>query len=272
MSAIKLSIIIVAYGDPSLLAKCLNSIPKIPTWEIIIIDNTKHNIGFAAGCNRGAAKARGEYVLFLNPDCEVDKENIAILITHLDAFPNTGIVAPKIVNAKHQSQLSYSLQPTYTSAFFVYSFLSKYAYFLPVVKNHWFNQRVATKLTRVGAVTGAVFLMRTDLFKKLKGFDEHFFMYWEETDLCRRCLAAGMRIMYEPKAVVVHEGAATTPKNRNLVLGWFKRSRLYFFQKHFGLIRAYVLESFLRLSESWRTVLPVVLFGAIFIGLVRLLP
>lgn len=258
----KLSIIIVAYGNPSVLERCLQSIPNRADWEVIVIDNTVKNIGFAAGCNRGAKKAKGNFLLFLNPDCVIDGKSIDRLITHLETNPETGIVAPKIVNAKQQPQRSYSLQPTFTSAFIVYSFIGSYFPKLPAVKHFWITRGIANKALRVGAVTGAAFMMPRALFIALHGFDEHFFMYWEETDLCRRCLAQGKQIIFEPKAVIMHEGAASTPKNRKLVMGWFKRSRLYFFTKHFGTFRGYLVESYLRLTESWRmALLTIILFG-----------
>jgi GT2 family glycosyltransferase len=259
---IKLSIIIVAYGSPSILERCLQSIPKTADWEVIVIDNMVNNIGFAAGCNRGAKQAKGKFLLFLNPDCIVDEKSLLCLVNHLETNPETGIVAPKIVNTEKQPQRSYSLQPTFASAFIVYSFIGSYFPKLPIVKNHWITQGIATKTLRVGTVTGAAFMMPRALFTALHGFDERFFMYWEETDLCRRCLAQGKQIIFEPEAVVMHEGAACTPKNRRLVLRWFKKSRLYFFTKHFGSFRGHIVESYLRLTESWRLVLfTMIIFG-----------
>ncbi len=260
MSAIKLSIIIVAYKNQSVLARCLNSIPKIPSWEVIVIDNSKKNGGFAVGCNLGAAKATGDYLLFLNPDCVMSEKSVNMLIDHFSKHQSTGIVAPKIVNLMQQPQLSYSLQPTFTSSFFVYSFLGKYLHFLPFVKNHWFDHKIAPHMIQVGAVTGAAFIIPNSLFKKLKGFDENFFMYWEETDLCRRCLREGKNVVYEPRAVIMHEGAASTPKNNPIVLQWFKQSRLYFFRKHFGNVRGSIVEYFLRLTESWSLMLLTITF------------
>ena len=269
MSAIKLSIIIVAYKNQSVLARCLNSIPKIPSWEVIVIDNSKKNGGFAVGCNLGAAKATGDYLLFLNPDCVMSEKSVKVLIEHFSKYPSTGIVAPKIVNLMQQPQLSYSLQPTFISSIFVYSFLGKYLHFLPLVKNHWFDHKIASHMIQVGAVTGAAFIIRNSLFKKLKGFDEHFFMYWEDTDLCRRCLVDGNTVVYEPSAVIMHEGAASTPKNNQTVLRWFKQSRQYFFRKHFGNVQGLTVEYFLRAAESWRYALLTLLVFGLLIAIIR---
>lgn len=257
MSAIQLSIIIVAFKKPKILKRCIDSIPQSPKIETIVIDNSKNNIGFGSGCNKGAAKSRGKYLLFLNPDCVVNQRAINQLVGYLDTHPNTGVVGPKIINLDKTQQHSFSLQPTILSALIVYSFLGKWKLFSMVIDAHRLNKPIPMGGVKVGKVMGSALMIRSNLFKKLNGFDENFFMYWEETDLCRRCLALGRDVVFYPAAEVVHEGSALTPKNRKLVMGWFRASRFYFFRKHFGLVKSILLESFLRTFELAREMMPI---------------
>src|SRR6185369_15832332 len=100
-SNIVLSIIIVEYKSGKYLQKLLASLPKRPDWEVIVIDNSVRNIGYGAGCNEGARKARGTFLLFLNPDVFIDEKSVERMVQYLRTHPEVGLVGPKFINASH---------------------------------------------------------------------------------------------------------------------------------------------------------------------------
>jgi GT2 family glycosyltransferase len=148
------------------------------------------NLGFASGANLGAQRARSRLVLFLNPDARVLPETIAVAADFLDAHPEFGIVGPLLVDGTGAWQPS-------AGRFNVLSHLV-------------LDTRVARRPPRrsrpVDWIHGAFLLISRDLFRRLGGFDERFFMYGEDMDLCARARAAGYRTAIVPEARAVHYG------------------------------------------------------------------
>jgi GT2 family glycosyltransferase len=170
------------------------------------------NIGFGAAANRGADLAienGAEVVVFLNPDARLDVANLQILIASLD---NNSICAPRIVDAGGAI---------------------------------WFeggalNVRRGTVSHRPGAhdwFTGACLALRSEIWTRLGGFDERFFLYWEDVDLSRRCIEAGGQLRLVRDAVAVHEAGGTQPGEGGksaLYVRFNSRNRLLFVRKHYS--------------------------------------
>ena len=242
----KVSIIIVHYQNKKVLNDCLRSIKKnckIPH-EVIVIDNDLDNIGFGAGCNKGAKIAKANYLFFLNPDTLVLPNSIKLLIDHLDKHKKVVAVAPLLLNSQNKP---YPIQGTTIltplKAIFSLSFINKYFRNNPISKSYWINITGKTKPIKAEVLPGSAFIIRKKIFKKLGGFDKKFFLYFEESDLFYRLSKLKFESFIIPQAKLVHLWGQSTPKSAK-IQSIFRSSRFYYFKKHFGLLKALVVELF----------------------------
>ena len=263
-TAIKLSIIIVCFNSREVLLPCLESIwkalPSFP-FEVILVDNgskdnsvqevhrrfqeviiiqSGSNAGYAGGNNIGFAKARGKYVLFLNPDTIIYQGAFDKLVNRADSDPNIGIVGPSVQNADGTLQLSCFRPPdireSLSKTFWLYripGYMKAYGF-----PGHYREDQYKGEMD-VDVVSGCCLLARKTILDEVGAFDEEYFIYYEETDLCERVRRSGYRIVYAPSACIVHLGGATTIKQEI----WFRiqseRSRYRFFSKY--RCKSYVL-------------------------------
>jgi len=254
-----LSVVIVKHRAEEYLKKCLKSLEQSTEnkaqREIIIIDNDEENIGYGAGCNKGAKKAKGKYLLFLNPDTVVLDKALGEMVNYMEENPGVGVLGPKIYkNFQKEKQLSFCRFPDPLTSLFVFSPLRS---FCP--DNFFFSRYVYNENKRdngtleVGAVAGAAILIRKDVFERAGGFDEKFFLYFEENDLCRRIKKLGQKIVYFPKAEIIHFGGKSTIDVEKATV-IFKKSRFYFFKKHYGIVISFILEGKIRILEFFAQV------------------
>jgi GT2 family glycosyltransferase len=248
----KLSVITVHYKNKKVLNNCLKSIKKNLKikHEVIVVDNDKDNIGFGAGCNKGAKLAQANYLLFLNPDTLLLPNSIKPLINYLEKNIKTAAVAPLLLDSK---QKPYPIQGTSTltplKAIFGLSFINKLWPNNPISKKYWVNIENKTKQIPVKVLPGSAFLIRKSIFNKFKGFDEKFFLYFEESDLFKRITDKGHKLFILPSAKLVHYWGKSTPKT-DYIQKIFNTSRFYYLKKHFGFPQAVLAESFLRLTPE----------------------
>lgn len=269
----KLSIIIVQYKVKKELFDCLRSIKKANTkmsYEVIVVDNDEEksiekelkkqfpdivyikspgNIGFGAGNNLGARKAKGEYLFFLNPDTIVKKDAINKLCDVLTRDKKLGIVAPLLLDPKNEPyplQGSTTLSPK--TAVFSLSLVAKIWKNNPVYKKYYLADWDKKSFHSVDVVPGTAFMIARKFFEKIGGFDEHFFLYFEESDLCKRIREMGYKIGITPKARVVHLWGKSTEKSQVNIKKIFSKSRFYYFKKHYGLPIAIITNFLLSLS------------------------
>lgn len=234
------SVIIVdnASSDDSLsLAKVVAS--NSP-FDVKVIVNT-WNRGFGAACNQGAALAEGEFVLFLNPDARIFSESLLRPLTYLKepGAADVGIVGVSLVDEKNKVARSCSRFPTVASFFVNATGLNR----LPGLQR-WTQAMVEwphDSNRQVDQVIGAFFLMRRDLFVALHGFDERFFVYFEEVDLSLRARQAGFRSMYIADVQAYHAGGGTSQQVKGHRLFYSLRSRLLYGFKHFKRMPAWTL-------------------------------
>lgn len=255
---IDVSVIIVNYKSEKLLKECLDSLIKVSEnfkYELLIIDNyskdesidnlihkykgiilikNDKNIGFGAANNQGLKIAKGKYVLFLNNDTIFLENTIKKVFDFAESIEKPIIIGCKLLNSDKSLQNSVYDFPTlwhvFTSNFFLYVIFPKSKLFS---KYHLMNRKI-DEITEVDVVTGAFLFGAIDKIKEIGGFDERFFFYNEETDLCYRFKENGGKIYYYPGTAIIHLKGGTAKKN-----GWFAYknqsiSTIKFFQKHFA--------------------------------------
>ena len=246
-----LSIIIVKYRCDQYLNNCLGSIGKNPLWETIVSDNDRKNIGYGAGCNKGAVKAKGKYLFFLNPDTLILGKSLYSMVNFFEKNAEVATIGPKVYkNKKKERQLSFCRFPDPLTCVFVYSPLKN------LFKSNLFWNRFvykkdldSNKPLEVDAISGAALMIRKSVFDRIGGFDEKFFFYFEDNDLCRRVQKNDGKICYFPKAEVVHFGGKST-ENQKTADKYFKESRKYFFKKNYGLFFGFLTEILIE-SLEW---------------------
>ncbi|MBI5428212.1 MAG: glycosyltransferase family 2 protein [Nitrospinae bacterium] len=263
-----LSIVVVNYNSRDHLRKCIRSIKDSArgfTYEVIVVDNAsydgsaemmraefpdirlianKDNVGFSRANNQGARVSRGRYVLLLNNDTLVLPEALKTMTTIMDGNPGIGLLGCRLLNTDGTLQQSF-----YTKIGFVNDFFRKYLVNLyekrknPIVGKYleWRH----SKPREVGMIKGACMFLRRQAFFDIDLMDENFFMFFEEGDLSLRIKRLGWKIFYTPEAEIVHFGGVSTAANSYKSEVEYRRSQLYFYQKHYGrgtlaLIKVYL--------------------------------
>ncbi len=257
MKSAKVSIIIVNWNTGDLLAECIRSVKEssimdtLPFAEILVVDNAsmdhslhqariafpeirviqnQENLGFGAANNMAAREAVGEYLLLLNPDTIVKPGAIRSLVDHLDNHPEAGAAGPKLINPDGSLQLSIYRTPTLTREMwrlFHLDSIFPYNAYPPATLS-------ATNPQKVDTIQGTCLLVRRDIFLSIGMFDERFFMYSEEVDLCVRIRSAGWLIHWLPQAKVVHLAGQSTKLVADQMFLMLYRNKVEFFRKHYG--------------------------------------
>lgn len=250
----KLSIIIVNYKSRIYLEKCLASIfAKINSnlpFEVIVVNNgakeetvglaqafpgieivqSLKNTGFGSANNLGAKVAQGEVLFFLNPDAEIGSVDISAVIAEFEEDRNLGILGSRVVCADGNVQ-----RWTAGEKMNLWS----------IVRNNFKLSRdkkiwLGSQKKAVFWVAGTAMFIRKELFTELEGFDEQFFMYFEDVDLCRRALLSGKRVLYFPDFFVLHHGGKSFSQKRAQKSHYYQ-SQDYYFKKHRGYLEALFL-------------------------------
>jgi GT2 family glycosyltransferase len=246
------SVVIVLHDSADSIADCLASIPSRA--ELVVVDNAstdggaslvkqlrpearvvelEENRGFGAGCNAGARVAEGGVVVFLNPDATLEPGALERLEATVRRRP-LDIVGPAIfgVGGELRAVCRRRSLPLY-----------EIAELLPLA-HRWLPSRLRRDLPReapvyrsggeVAYLQGACLGMRRSRFLDVGGFDERFFLYSEEEDLCDRMRAAGSRCIYEPRAAVRHRWGTSTAKTGLSATFHLYRSRVLLYRKRYG--------------------------------------
>ncbi len=193
-----------------------------PGGPVQLIRNTE-NRGFSVACNQGAEDASSSYLLFVNPDCQVEEDTVGAMEDALEQHPEAGIAGVCVVGPDGLEQRgSRRRAPTLLGA-------SGSA--LGLEGTRGINPRgpAPSEPTAVEAVSGAVMLVREACFREIGGFDEGYFLHCEDLDLFARARLAGWKILYLPRIRAVHQGGAS---HRGLRL----RTERH---KHAGMVRYY---------------------------------
>jgi GT2 family glycosyltransferase len=229
-----LSLVLVTYRARGAIDACLASLPAACAgleYEVIVVDNASGdgladelrrtrpdlrvfenatNVGFARGVNRGLAEAQGRFLALLNPDTVAHPGVFTSLVRFLEANPDVGVAGPKILDPDGSLQLSCRRFPTHwTGLFNRYSLLTR---LLPA--NRWSRDYLMldfdhAQIRDVDWLSGACLVTRRDVFAKVGGLDEEFFLFNEDVDWCKRMHMAGYRVTYVPDVSVMHAVGAS---------------------------------------------------------------
>ena len=205
----------------------------------IKIIRPQKNLGFGSGCNLGAAQGKAPYILFLNPDLVFQPGNIDQLIAYLKSgkLPdNTGIIGIQLLNPDGSIQKNIARFPEFKDLF--PRMLGLDRLFPKYFKPHYIKNMDYSQNQFVDQVPGAFFLVKRTVFEKLGGFDERFFMYYEDVDLSYRACSAGWRTYYLADIAVKHIGGGTTASIQGRRLFYSLRSRIIYVGIHFGSMKA----------------------------------
>lgn len=234
-----LSIIIVNWNSKDYVRKCLQSIHANThgiRFEIIVVDSASYdgcgemlarefssvrfiqsekNVGFATANNLGAKLAGGRYLLFLNPDTEIVGGAVNRLIQALEKKPKAGLAGAKLLNTDRSLQTSCIQSfPTVLNQMLDSEWLRRRFPRSPLWGMAPFQETSETPSV-VEVVSGACILIQRSFFDHLSGFDQRFFMYSEDLDLCHRVHQAGMVCLYVPTARIVHHGGGSSKSARS---------------------------------------------------------
>ena len=197
------------------------------------------NLGFGKACNLGAQQAKSDYLLFLNPDAAMYADTLPNALAYMQnpAHAEVGICGVQLLDEAGHVSRSCSRFPV-VSGFAAHA--AGLARFLPRL-GHSMSKWDHAQTSEVDQVIGAFFLVRRVMFESLHGFDERFFVYFEEVDFSYRARQAGWRSMYLADVQAFHAGGGTSNQVKARRLFYSLRSRLLYAFKHFSWLGAVVV-------------------------------
>ncbi len=250
-SSPKLSIIIVTWNSAADIDACLDSINFEQEFELLVVDNAssdetlqklkarhhlllitnERNLGYARANNQALGRARGEYVLLLNPDTRIELGALGLLAAWLDSHPDTAAVAPCLLNPDGTYQPSVRSLPTPGT---ILAELTGLARLFPHSRlGRWrLSKFDYTQPAEVEQPMASCLMLRRAVLQELGGFDESFPIFYNDVDLCKRLLSAGWKIWYVPAARVIHRRGASTSQVRTKMIWETHRSLFRYLAKH----------------------------------------
>ncbi|MEJ7800666.1 MAG: glycosyltransferase family 2 protein, partial [Ilumatobacter sp.] len=187
------------------------------------------NPGYGAAANELVRVTATDVMVLLNADVRLPDGAIAALGEHLERRPDVGVVGPRLVGDDGRLQRSCFAEPTVTELMWAESGLHRFRPSLRPEPIHAFGH---DRVRSVPWVLGAVMAIRRTAFEEVGGFDDGFFLYYEEVDLCRRFRAAGWDVQFTPDVEVVHTGGASIGQRRELGQRTMYRSLHRYHTKH----------------------------------------
>ena len=277
----KLSVIIINYNVKYFLEVCLHSVLRAAAGldaEVIVVDNNsedescsmirekfpmvtlienKDNRGFSKANNQGVAIAKGEYILFLNPDTVMPEDFFIKTLTYMDGHPDVGAVGPRLLDGKGQfapdSKKSF---PSLSVAIFkttgINKIFSKSPYF-----NKYYSVHIGEHETApVEVLSGCCMMVRRTAMDIAGGaFDEDYFMYCEDVDLSYRLQKAGFKNVYFPEAELIHYKGESTRKMTLSYVRIFNEALVTFVKKHYTKKQAGMFVLFINIGIVLRAIL-----------------
>jgi GT2 family glycosyltransferase len=235
----KLTVVVLNFNTKDYLRDCLKSLKnarKVIRFEVIIPDNgstdgsvemvekefpwvkkivkNKRNLGFAAGNNTALPFVKSKYVLFLNSDTKVPKNTISKTIKYLEAHGDVGALTCKIElpNGQLDKDARRSFITPWIGLTHLYLKLDRIFPHSKLFSQYWYGYLSENKIHEVDALQGAFFLVRKKVLDQVGWFDEDYFLDGEDIDLCWKIKQAGWKIIYYPKAKIVHYKGASKGK------------------------------------------------------------
>jgi len=273
------SIVIVTFNSRSTIGDCLAPLVKMPHAEIIVVDNDSKdetalliaqdfpsislmtlsdNIGFGRACNIGVAASSGAFVFFLNPDAVAAPHAITMLCEFLERHPMAGVAGGRMLDPLGQPLQSMGDRPTLLSLVMdkPLGLLAKAIAPRGIVRRILGNLsrkfRLSSAPEKVAWVSGAALCCRRSTWEVIGGFDENFFLYYEDVDLCLRAAQAGWEVWHEPNAIVSHQSGASFGGNLDFQKRVYFTNQQYFFRKHCRPISAFFLTLFQKVYSHFK--------------------
>ncbi len=222
------SIIIVHTFEKEMIRQTLRSIrraaPKV-SYEILLVDNNpragmkdvldvefsevryfknQKNLGFGSAMNVGAREAKGRYIFIFNPDIVVPEGSIEGLVTYMDTHKDVGMCGPRLINPDGGLQFSSYRLPNLWIPVYRRTPLGRFPFAKKAVANYLMYDFDHAHEQPVDALIGAAMFCRAEMLRDVGLFDEDFFLYYEDNDLCRRFWEKGYRVMYFPGVSMTH--------------------------------------------------------------------
>lgn len=262
-----LDIVIVNWNSGKLLYECVQSISNAVNTNfelnnIIVVDNASQddslsgiekiklpikvirnseNLGFSKSCNMGSKFSQSDYILFLNPDTKLYENSLIVPISFLDNTVNgkVGIVGVRIIDGKRNTSRNCARFPSPWKM--TYMSLGLDRLFPSLFPSHFMLDWDHLSSKIVDQIMGSFFLIRRKIFQHLGGFDERFFVYYEDADLSYRAKKAGYLSYYLSETTVYHKGGGVSEKVKAKRLFYNLRSKILYARKHFSFISAIIV-------------------------------
>ena len=253
------SVVVVTANSGKLSVQCVeNVLASIAMIEVLVVDNASEdgvlaeledrfgedprlrilrqasNIGFGPACNRGAALARGDRILFLNPDCLVDPATIADLRAATAELGNVGILGVRVLGQNgHEEKAARRRDPTLTKSLSSLLGLARFEGRWPALAGISMPTAADPEAPEcVDAVSGACLFLPRSAFDAVSGFDEDYFLHCEDLDLCRRIRDTGLDVVYIPTITVRHEQGSSS-RRRPLFVSRHKHHGMWRYFRRF---------------------------------------
>jgi len=251
MAAMKISVLIVSYNVRELLLRCLGSFDA--STEVIVVDNASEdgsadavreafpwvnllqnesNLGFSAAVNRAAAEAKGEAFFLLNPDTEVRGESLPRMSELLREDAEVGAVGFRQVDGDNTFQLAIG-PPAWLWADLMRGVVQRRLDAGDQRLANFLDGLFARPMTVPWAAASSL-LVRREAFEDIQGFDDGFFMYFEDIDFCLRLRHAGWKVFFDPRVTLVHHRGASAEHDMSASQRHYRASQLRFWEKHRG--------------------------------------
>lgn len=257
---VDVSVIVVTYNSSAYISRCIDSIyreTKDASFEVIVVDNASsddtvklvsekypdvrviqndENNGFGAANNQGAKGAQGNFLLFLNPDTKLITNAISIFLSFCN-LQSAFCIGGQLINQSGNSVVSYGNFPSVFQQISDLGFRKIYP--------KYFRRKLATGCVvdfseprEVDYVSGANLFVKKEVFDLVGGFDEEYFMYYEEVDLCKKLSVVSCQLSVVPSAKIIHYESLSTSKNLGFnyqKYGMLEKSKYRYFRKQYGL-------------------------------------
>ena len=272
----RLSVVVPVWNRRELVLRCLRSVEAALAdfdAELIVVDDgstdgvadaveVEHpavrllrleaNRGFAVAANRGMAEARGELLLLLNSDTELDAAALGAMTAHLEADPACPGVVPRLVDAEGNPRGECMAFPRPWTPLFFGSPLERWWPRSPELRRYFLRDFDPGLEQDVEQPPAACWLLRREVWQGIGPFDEALELFFNDVDWCARLATTGRSLRYLPGARVAHVGGASTEGREDLVMRW-QTDRLRYQRKHFGRLGSLVAKACVSWSYlDWR--------------------
>ncbi len=257
------SFIIPTWNTAKITKKCLETINKyLPGQEIIVVDNGSKdntveilskiknvkiiengaNLGFSKANNLGVKSANSDYLVFMNSDMELVDNSLLEMVSYLKKHPEIGIIGPKFLNPNLTPQASVFPSQTCFNAFreFWLGQIDSFSKYLPK----------GLEPVSVEYLSGGFIVVNKKYFKKIGKWNEKYFFYYEDMDLCRQVIKSGKQVVYYPKCKVIHRHGASGQKLADSQNQW--RRLIPSSIKFHGPIKHYLINFIIWSGQKWQ--------------------